>query len=439
MSVLEAPPVYWACRESISRDEFCSAQSMVQIGIAFGFIDSMHGGCMREISLTTLALALLSSPDALAQTCTSQNTTTSSPGVFWDGKNDHISGDHQLIYNWTTQCTYSGSAQGSGTCSTFQLTQASFASTFDNQNVNNAPSWQHHIFTKTQQRSAQAQGAGTAAADTSAGVVVQTCITAGCAPLTFTVPPFTVSGANVVDDAPFVFNTGCPAKTFDNNKNTGCSCRSCGCGSPLMVDIGDTGTDVYELTNLKQGIDFDLKNTGEPQRIAWTKPNSNFAVLVLPDNYGEIRNSNQLFGNFTPQPTVRTCGKDHQRACPANGFIALSVWDQPDHGGNGDGKIDKNDSVYFRLRLLLGKPDDPNRKLLTLEEAHIVSISLNWQPAEDFEDTFGNLYRYESVVTTDIPGSRYPNVRWMYDTWLLDQRIGDKTLDNGTEPSDIRK
>ena len=65
--------------------------------------------------------------------------------------------------------------------------------------------------------------------------------------------------------------------------------------------------------------------------------------------------------------------------------------------------------------------NDPNHKLLTLQDAHIVSISLAYVPTEQFEDTYGNLYKYESeVVTEKVPGNPYSTKRWRFDTWLLD-------------------
>ena len=92
-----------------------------------------------------------------------------------------------------------------------------------------------------------------------------------------------------------------------------------------MMDIGDTGgTDIYELTSLKDGTLFDLANTGHPQKIAWTKPGSNFAVLVLPVTANQMPNEARhlagLFGRRVRAALVDNL--DHAQARAAGREVA---------------------------------------------------------------------------------------------------------------------
>jgi hypothetical protein len=374
---------------------------------------------------------LLITASAFAQTtCLEQDTNIKAPAQVWSGSQEHTSGAHTQLYQWDSICNYTrpGTGTDSGTCNVVQTTYAINNGTSDGGTVVGAPTAYHNEIFKSQQFQAVGHEAGTAPATVTAGTAVQACShVSGCGAVTVNVPPFSATGGNVFETGDYTYSDYCPAKQYSGGRQCQCT-KDCGsCGSPLMVDIAETGgTNIWQLTSVKHGILFDLKNTGKPQRIAWTEPGGTFAVLVLPDANGEIKNSNQLFGNVTPQPKVFKCGTDHKQLCPKNGFAALAVYDSPAKGGNGNGLIDRNDAIYYKLRLLLGKPDDPNHRLLTLQEANIESIDLKWQPTSDFADSFGNAYRFQSVVTTiPIAGNKFPTKRWMYDVWLRDESLGD--------------
>jgi hypothetical protein len=120
---------------------------------------------------------------------------------------------------------------------------------------------------------------------------------------------------------------------FRPNQDGGCNV------SPIIIDVDGSG---FQLTDADRGVLFDMLNDGSPVRVAWTAFGSTNAFLVLDRNgNGQIDNSTELFGNFTPQP----------RSPNANGFLALAEFDKQENGGNGDGIIDANDAVFSRLLL----------------------------------------------------------------------------------------
>ncbi|MGH9775647.1 MAG: hypothetical protein ACRD50_11945 [Candidatus Acidiferrales bacterium] len=128
------------------------------------------------------------------------------------------------------------------------------------------------------------------------------------------------------------------------------------------------------------------------------------------DNDGVIDSGKELFGNFTPQPPSRHL----------NGFAALAVYDQPDHGGNGDGVIDAQDKVYSLLRIWvdlnhdgIAQPDE----LFTLSQVGVDSISLNHHLSKR-TDQYGNSFRYESTVNAHDPNTGNKVGRLAYDVFL---------------------
>ena len=174
--------------------------------------------------------------------------------------------------------------------------------------------------------------------------------------------------------------------------------------SPILIDIGGQG---FSLTSAASGVTFDMAGTGNPIQIAWTAPGANNAFLALPGADGLVHNGKELFGNFTPQPSIAI----------RNGFAALAVYDDPKNGGNADGVIDERDAIFSSLRLWIDTDHDgisqPN-ELFTLPSLGVNSISLNYK-ADLRVDQYGNLFRYRAQVN---PGSPTNTGRMAYDVFF---------------------
>ena len=176
-------------------------------------------------------------------------------------------------------------------------------------------------------------------------------------------------------------------------------------GSPIVLDLDGNG---FDLTGRDGGVQFDLRADGRPNMIAWTAPGSDDAWLVLDRNgNGVIDDGSEMFGNFSEQPTS-----------PApNGFIALAMFDAPDAGGNDDGRIDVNDSVFARLRLWQDRNHDgisQSSELVGLPEAGVKALNLDYNVVNTSDEN-GNSFRYAAKVEGDN-GAHVGSV--MYDVFL---------------------
>jgi hypothetical protein len=174
-------------------------------------------------------------------------------------------------------------------------------------------------------------------------------------------------------------------------------------GSPILIDTQGQG---YHLTSLGDGVPFEM-SPGTPMQVSWTNPDYQNAFLALDRNHnGTIDNGSELFGTFTPQPP----------SSARNGYNALAVFDEPQNGGNGNGRIDPDDAIYPSLLLWIDRNhngiSEPN-ELIPLASAGVFSIDLNYT-LDSFEDQFGNVFRYKALVY-DEHGNADPRC---YDVFL---------------------
>jgi hypothetical protein len=163
------------------------------------------------------------------------------------------------------------------------------------------------------------------------------------------------------------------------------------CGdSPILIDLDGGG---FKLTGTNDPVSFDLNANGHPETIGWTERSAETVFLVLDLNSdGRVNDGRELFGSHTPMP-------DGKRA--ANGYVALGIYDEPDYGGNGDGRISADDAIYPNLLLWIdynhNGRTDPG-ELFSLEDAGVASIDLRYRE-ERKVDRWGNAFKYRSSAT----------------------------------------
>ena len=217
------------------------------------------------------------------------------------------------------------------------------------------------------------------------------------------------------DGTPFNIRSGCDCVDFDPLEAWACNASggtwdwtSCFCGaSPIVLDIDGDG---YDLTNVQNGVRFDITGRGNSIQTAWTAADSDDAWLVLDRNQNNrIDNATELFGNNSEQPEGQN---------PRQGFASLGMYDQTGRGGNGDGKITRHDYIFRKLRLWqdrnhngVAEPEELSR----LPALDVVAIFLDYRESRKI-DKNGNRFKYRAKIR-DRANARVG--RWAWDVFLV--------------------
>lgn len=192
-----------------------------------------------------------------------------------------------------------------------------------------------------------------------------------------------------VGDVACIFEQPATNNPDDANSNPGCTAPEL-C-TPIVLDLEGDG---FRFTGLDEPVGFDLDADGELEILGWSEGPGNEAFLVLDRNgNGRIDDGTELFGGVTPQPA----------SGEPNGFKALSVFDQPDQGGTGDGWLAADDAVYPLLRLWLDRNHDgvsQPEELSDLATWGVAGIELNVVKSRR-RDRHGNELRWASHLESE--------------------------------------
>ena len=196
--------------------------------------------------------------------------------------------------------------------------------------------------------------------------------------------------------------TGCADDQF---RNANCCYKP----SPIVIDVNGNG---FDLTSGAGGVYFDLNSDGTAEKMSWTSQGADDAWLTLDRNgNGSIDNGQELFGSFTSQP-LPPPGKSR------NGFNALAEFDKPVNGGNSDGQISNQDSVFSKLKLwqdLNHNGISEAGELRSLEQHGLKTLALDYKESNR-TDQHGNWFRYRAKIE-DVRGVQAG--RWAWDVFVL--------------------
>jgi hypothetical protein len=399
---------------------------------------------MRNVVVMIVVVSILGlvahGQNSSASDCSTLNTVK---GPFHYTKSDiqrkqHRSGNHD--WNNATQgsCTYSGYAQvGYPTLCAVHSSAQSSSVALDNGVT--APFW-HSPNQNDKGGIADGPNGGQATADAEGAAAVSSCAVFPCAGPSVTITgsgtgggfgvQFASGGQIIFSDAQHYSNT-CTAYTLQPlpgpslcpnpnppsppyNEGQGgyywywddqaCQWENNG-ASPIIIDTKNTG---FQFTDPTKGqyVSFDIEGHGVYLKVSWPQHGSGNAWLVLDrDGDGIIKDGTELFGDFTPHSSP----EEVPNYPNPNGFVALSWYDEPAQGGDGNLILDNRDAIWPKLRLWLDdhcykEPDKPCRsrreELHTLESEGIQSISLVWD-ASAKTDAVGNKFEFFTVLNPE--------------------------------------
>jgi len=148
-----------------------------------------------------------------------------------------------------------------------------------------------------------------------------------------------------------------------------------------LAGIGVATSSVYT-----EPVGFDIDGDGATDQTGWLIGGGTDAFLWIDSNRnGEVDGVGELSGSAGPVP-----GRPRDEG--ASGFASLALWDRLRFGGNADGRLDRRDRVWRRLRFWLDGNNDgvaqPN-ETARLGEHAVSSIDLGHRET-DRTDGSGN-------------------------------------------------
>ena len=180
--------------------------------------------------------------------------------------------------------------------------------------------------------------------------------------------------------------------------------------SPIVVALSGNR---FDLSGLEDPVLFDLDNDGQLELSGWTARDGGTAFLALDRNGNcVIDDGGELFGNHTLLP---------DGSVAVNGYVALSPYDSPALGGDGDLEITPGDAIWPSLCLWLDRDHDgltDPGELRPLASHGITAISLEYR-LDRRVDGFGNRFWYRGSATRTTKNGNASHPILVYDVYFI--------------------
>lgn len=146
---------------------------------------------------------------------------------------------------------------------------------------------------------------------------------------------------------------------------------------PLLLDLSGDGV---HMTDIRDGVLFDMDHSGTLKRSGWTDRST--GILVIDDGSGQIKDVSQMFSEYYGGK-AGTDGVAGETTF-SDGFAALASEDS-----NRDGVIDRDDAIWSKLRVWVDGSHDAQvnaGELKTLDELGITQINVRAESKDEVRD-----------------------------------------------------
>lgn len=184
---------------------------------------------------------------------------------------------------------------------------------------------------------------------------------------------------------------------------------------PLIIDLGE---DDIDLTDIGNGVYFDLDNNEFAEKTAWIGEEDGFLALDVNNN-GVIDNGGELFGDrfLMPDGNISKTGSE-----------ALKSLDE-----NSDNVINVEDTVFKNLCIWVDADHDGETdegELLSLTEYGIESINLNFTSDGTVNTETGTMIAESSIVSFSSDNTRKISEFWFPVNSADTTHDGEATVGN---------